>query len=275
MQGHTIYFDNRPKIIATATVAGPNETEGIVGKYVDLPLNNDMFNEETYEKAERKMLAYAIEKSIQNANLAKEKVDLLISGDLLNQIISASFAARQFGIPFLGVGETLAIFMVFVYAFLPILKNTYTGISGISPVSMEVARGIGLTRMQQLRRVELPMAMPYIMSGIRIAAVSSVGTMTIAAFAGANGLGSFIQLGMNSLNYPMTIMGAVAAALMALTLDFLLGRVERAFTSEGLLPQDQIKNLSLSVRSRRKAMAAALCGALLVVSVASYASIIA
>ena len=103
MQGHTIYFDNRQKIIATATVAGPKETEGIVGKYVDLPLNNDMFNEETYEKAERKMLAYAIEKSIQNANLAKEKVDLLISGDLLNQIISASFAARQFGIPFLGV----------------------------------------------------------------------------------------------------------------------------------------------------------------------------
>ena len=184
-------------------------------------------------------------------------------------------ALLAMGIPFLGVGETLAIFMVFVYAFLPILKNTYTGISGISPVSMEVARGIGLTRMQQLRRVELPMAMPYIMSGIRIAAVSSVGTMTIAAFAGANGLGSFIQLGMNSLNYPMTIMGAVAAALMALTLDFLLGRVERAFTSEGLLPQDQIKNLSLSVRSRRKAMAAALCGALLVVSVASYASIIA
>lgn len=117
-------------------------------------------------------------------------------------------ALLAMGIPFLGVGETLAIFMVFVYAFLPILKNTYTGISGISPVSMEVARGIGLTRMQQLRRVELPMAMPYIMSGIRIAAVSSVGTMTIAAFAGANGLGSFIQLGMNSLNYPMTIMGA-------------------------------------------------------------------
>ena len=64
-------------------------------------------------------------------------------------------ALLAMGIPFLGVGETLAIFMVFVYAFLPILKNTYTGISGISPVSMEVARGIGLTRMQQLRRVEL------------------------------------------------------------------------------------------------------------------------
>lgn len=98
-------------------------------------------------------------------------------------------ALLAMGIPFLGVGETLAIFMVFVYAFLPILKNTYTGISSISPVSLEVARGIGLTRMQQLGRVELPMATPYIMSGIRIAAVGAVGTMTIAAFAGANGLG--------------------------------------------------------------------------------------
>ena len=95
-------------------------------------------------------------------------------------------ALLAMGIPFLGVGETLAIFMVFVYAFLPILKNTYTGISRISPVSLEVARGIGLTRMQQLGRVELPMATPYIMSGIRIAAVGAVGTMTIAAFAGAN-----------------------------------------------------------------------------------------
>ena len=145
-------------------------------------------------------------------------------------------ALLAMGIPFLGVGETLAIFMVFVYAFLPILKNTYTGISSISPVSLEVARGIGLTRMQQLGRVELPMATPYIMSGIRIAAVGAVGTMTIAAFAGANGLGWFIMLGMNSLNYPMTVMGAVASAVMALTLDYLLGRVERALTSEGLLP---------------------------------------
>ena len=124
-------------------------------------------------------------------------------------------ALLAMGIPFLGVGETLAIFMVFVYAFLPILKNTYTGISSISPVSLEVARGIGLTRMQQLGRVELPMATPYIMSGIRIAAVGAVGTMTIAAFAGANGLGWFIMLGMNSLNYPMTVMGAVASAVMA------------------------------------------------------------
>ena len=169
----------------------------------------------------------------------------------------------------------LAMGIPFVYAFLPILKNTYTGISSISPVSLEVARGIGLTRMQQLGRVELPMATPYIMSGIRIAAVGAVGTMTIAAFAGANGLGWFIMLGMNSLNYPMTVMGAVASAVMALTLDYLLGRVERALTSEGLLPQDQIKNLSKAVRTRRKAVAGGLCFALVAVSAASYAAIIA
>ena len=182
-------------------------------------------------------------------------------------------ALLAMGIPFLGVGETLAIFMVFVYAFLPILKNTYTGISGISPVSMEVARGIGLTRMQQLRRVELPMAVPYVMSGIRIAAVSAVSTMTIAAFAGANGLGWFIVLGMNSRNYPLTLMGAVAASVMALALDFLLGRVEKAVTSEGLLPPDQIKNLSRTVRRRRRNVAWGLCVALIGVSVLSYADL--
>lgn len=103
MQGQTIYFKNKPKIIATGTVAGPKEVQGIIGNYVDLPLKSDMFDAETYEKAEQKMLEYAIEKSIKNASLKKEDINLLISGDLLNQIISASFSARQLKIPFLGV----------------------------------------------------------------------------------------------------------------------------------------------------------------------------
>ena len=183
-------------------------------------------------------------------------------------------ALLALGIPVFGIGEKLAVFMVFVYAFLPILKNTYTGIAGISPVSLEVARGIGLTRAQQLTRVELPMAVPYVMSGIRIAAVSAVSTMTIAAFAGANGLGWFIVLGMNSRNYPLTLKGAVAASVMALALDFLLGRVEKAVTSEGLLPPDQIKNLSRTVRRRRRNVAWGLCVALIGVSVLSYAALI-
>lgn len=183
-------------------------------------------------------------------------------------------ALLALGIPILGIGDRLAVFMVFVYALLPILKNTYTGLSSISPASLEVARGIGLTRMQKLVYVELPMSIPYLMSGIRIAAVAAVSTMTIAAFAGASGLGTFIQLGMNSRNYPMTLMGAVASSVMALALDFLLGRVESAFTSEGLLPPDQIHNLGVSARRRQIAMAAVLCIVLLAVTVWTYMTII-
>lgn len=103
LRGHTIYFKNNPRIIATGTIAGPKEAAGIVGGYVDEPLSDDMFGESTFEKAECKMLSYAIDTAISNANLKREQVDALFSGDLLNQIISASFAARDFDVPFLGV----------------------------------------------------------------------------------------------------------------------------------------------------------------------------
>ena len=99
----TIRFKNMPRIISTGTVAGPKECAGVVGKYVDKTLNDDMFGESTYEKAECKMLSYAISRAIENAKLKEKDVDMLISGDLLNQIISASFAARDFDLPFLGV----------------------------------------------------------------------------------------------------------------------------------------------------------------------------
>ena len=120
---HTIFFENKPKIIATGTIAGPKECAGVVGKYVDKTLSDDMFGESTYEKAECKMLSYAIAKAIENAGLAEQDVDLLISGDLLNQIISASFAARDYDFPFLGVygacstmAESLAIGAAFINA---------------------------------------------------------------------------------------------------------------------------------------------------------------
>ena len=99
----TIFFKNKPVIYATGTVAGPKECAGEVGRYVDNALQSDMFGESTYEKAECKMLSYAISKAIENAGLCEKDVDALISGDLLNQIISASFAARDFDFPFLGV----------------------------------------------------------------------------------------------------------------------------------------------------------------------------
>ena len=181
-----------------------------------------------------------------------------------------SMALLALGIPLLGIGNKLAIFMVFVYALLPIIKNTYTGVAGISPVTVEVAKGIGLTPAQRLFKIELPMAVPYIMAGIRIAAVAAVGTMTSAAFAGAAGLGTFIQTGMNSRNHPMTLMGAVSASAMALLLDFVLSRIERAFTSEGLLPPEKIRNIDKTVRNRKMATAASLCAALIAVTACSY-----
>ena len=105
---HTIFFQRTPRIVATGTIAGPKECAGIVGKYVDKALIDDMFEESTYEKAECKILKFAVQKAIANANATEEDVDMLISGDLLNQIISASFTARDFKTPFLGVYSACA-----------------------------------------------------------------------------------------------------------------------------------------------------------------------
>lgn len=123
MSAHTVLFRQKPRIISTGTVAGPKECAGVVGKYVDKALSDDMFGESTYEKAECKMLAYAIGKAIENADLSEKDIDMMISGDLLNQIISASFAARDFDFPFLGVygacstmAESLALAAAFIDA---------------------------------------------------------------------------------------------------------------------------------------------------------------
>lgn len=119
----TIFFKNKPRIIGTGTIAGPKECAGVVGKHVDKCLTDDTFGESTYEKAECKMLSYAVSKTIESAGLTEQDVDLLISGDLLNQIISASFTARDFDFPFLGVygacstmAESMAVAAAFVNA---------------------------------------------------------------------------------------------------------------------------------------------------------------
>ena len=100
---NTVFFKNKPRLIGTGTIAGPKESEGVVGNYADKTLTDDMFGESTYEKAECKMLSFAVTKAIENAGLKETDIDLLVSGDLLNQIISASFTARDFDFPFLGV----------------------------------------------------------------------------------------------------------------------------------------------------------------------------
>ncbi len=119
--GQTLRFHSQPKIVATSTVAGTKECEGIIGRYVETALSDDMYGESTFEKAECKMLARVIDGAIANGGLGREEVDLIVSGDLLNQIISASFAARDFSVPFLGVygacstmAESLAVAAAFI-----------------------------------------------------------------------------------------------------------------------------------------------------------------
>ncbi len=121
MGNQTIYFKKQPRIISTSTIAGPKECEGVIGRYVETALSDDMYGESTYEKAECKMLSKVIDGAISNAGLDREEVDMIVSGDLLNQIISASFAARDFSVPFLGVygacstmAESLAVAAAFV-----------------------------------------------------------------------------------------------------------------------------------------------------------------
>jgi len=99
----TIEFKSQPRIVSGAAIAGPKECVGVVGKYVDRALADDTFGESTYEKAECKMLTFAIAKAMEKGGVSEADTDMLISGDLLNQIISASFAARDYDFPFLGV----------------------------------------------------------------------------------------------------------------------------------------------------------------------------
>ena len=121
MSGQTITFKTPPRIVSVSSIAGTKESEGIIGKYADTLLKDDMFGETTYERAECKMLIHAIDGAIKKGRLRREDIGLLVSGDLLNQIISASFAAREFDIPFLGVygacstmAESLCLSAVFL-----------------------------------------------------------------------------------------------------------------------------------------------------------------
>jgi osmoprotectant transport system permease protein len=131
-------------------------------------------------------------------------------------------------IPFIGgIGEHTAIIALVLYALLPILRNTITGIMGVDPAVRDSAEAMGMTRNQILRMVELPLAAPVIIAGLRIAAVTTVGTATIAASIGAGGLGVFIFRGIASVDKYQILAGALPSALLALGADWLLGYLEK------------------------------------------------
>ncbi len=130
-------------------------------------------------------------------------------------------------IPIVGIGTIPAIVALFIYALLPILRNTYTGLTEIDPSIIEAADAMGMGRWRKLIKVQLPLAMPVIMAGIRTAMVLIIGTATVAALIGAGGLGSLILLGIDRGNNHLIILGAVPAALLAIIFDQLLRYLQK------------------------------------------------
>ncbi|MBS4206015.1 ABC transporter permease [Lederbergia citrea] len=145
-----------------------------------------------------------------------------------------SLALLGFMIPIFGIGIKTAIAALFLYSLLPIIRNTYTGIKDVDKATTEAAKGMGMTSRQILFKVELPLAIPVMMAGIRTAAVINVGTATLAAFIGAGGLGDFIFLGITRGIDGLILLGAIPAALLAVILEIVLSSVERWSTPEGL-----------------------------------------
>lgn len=138
-----------------------------------------------------------------------------------------SIALLGIMIPILGIGPLPAIVALFLYAILPILRNTYTGIRNVDPAVIDAAKGMGMSNRQILMKVELPLAFPVLMAGIRTATVINVGVATLAAYIAAGGLGEFIFGGIALNNTNMILAGAIPAALLAILLDFLLSLVQK------------------------------------------------
>jgi len=126
-----------------------------------------------------------------------------------------------------GIGPRSALVALVLYALLPILRNTYVGILGVDRSVREAALAMGMTDWQILRMVELPLAARTIMAGLRVATVTGIGVATVATLIGAGGLGDFIYRGLQTVNARLILLGAMPAALMALTVDFGLGWIEK------------------------------------------------
>ncbi|MCO8261028.1 ABC transporter permease [Pseudomonas asiatica] len=133
-----------------------------------------------------------------------------------------------------GLGPLPAITAVFLYSLLPIMRNTYLALTNVEPGIREAARGIGMTFGQRLGMVELPIAVPVILAGVRTAVVMNIGVMTIAATIGAGGLGVLILTSISRSDMSMLLVGAVLVSLLAIIADLLLQTLQRALTPEGL-----------------------------------------
>lgn len=138
-----------------------------------------------------------------------------------------SLALLGFLLPFMGLGWLPTITALVIYSWLPVLRNTCTGILGVDPAAKEAAKGMGSTNLQLLMNVELPLALPVIMAAIRTVAVLTVGITVMGALVGARGLGELIFQGISMMNNKTILAGTIPVSIMALTFDQLLGLVER------------------------------------------------
>ena len=153
-------------------------------------------------------------------------------------------AVFTLAVPFLGFGARPTVLALALYGVLPVLRNTISGLEAVSPAVLESASGLGMRPWQRLLRVELPICAPVIMAGVRVSVIVNVATATIGAIAGAGGFGAPIINGLVNLTPAVTLEGAILAAGLALTLDALLGGIERAFAG------DRRSAVSAVVRSR-------------------------
>ena len=154
---------------------------------------------------------------------------VLAAAGIVQTIPSLALFGFLIPLPFIGgIGARTAIVALVVYALLPILRNTYVGVRQVDPAVLEAATAMGMTPGQRLRMVEVPLALPVILGGVRIAMVVSVGTATIAAAIGAGGLGTYVFRGLATMDTRLVLLGAIPAAVLAVAADAMLARVERS-----------------------------------------------
>lgn len=169
--------------------------------------------------------AIAIPLSVMMTRVSFLKNILLNAGSISQTI--PSLALLAFLVPFLGLGKTPALCVLTFYALYPILRGTYVGLESVPPECQEAAEGLGFSNVQKLWFVELPLALPIIMSGVRVATASTIGIATIAAFIGAGGLGDFITQGLALNNTSLILLGAIPTALLALGFDYGISGLEK------------------------------------------------
>lgn len=165
---------------------------------------------------------------------------ILTVANVVQTIPSLAMFGFLISVPLLGgIGKIPAMVALTLYALLPIIRNTYTGIIGVDPAIREAGRGMGMTNWELLVQVEIPLALGVILAGVRVATVISVGIATIAAAIGAGGLGAFIFRGIAMVNNNLILAGAVPAALMALAADFAIGWFENHLTAQGKIKSEK------------------------------------